>query len=395
MAIPEITPTDLARRLGEVVLLDVREPHEVRAGWIEGSLNVPVRDLADRAASALPDRDAAIVAYCSVGARSHAAAVQLKGMGYASVMNLRGGFGRWRGEDLPWVKGTSLTEEQLDRYARHVVLPSVGVEGQERLLRAAVAIVGAGGLGSPAALYLAAAGVGTLGVIDFDVVEASNLQRQVIHSTDRIGTSKVESAAETIRSLNPDVTVIEHEGVLNAGNAPRILDGYDVIIDATDNFRTRYLINDVSLRLQTAVVHGSIFRFDGQVTVFDPYVGPCYRCLFPAPPPPEFAPNCAEAGVLGVLPGIVGSMQAVEAIKLILGIGDPLVGRLLLYDALAATTDEVSFGRDPSCPACADPAHPPPIVDYDETCVAPPSVLHAVTERAPASSERARGHHAG
>ncbi len=366
--VPEVTPAELADRLSDVVLLDVRDAHEVRAGSIEGSINIPVRDLAAGAPAKLVDRDAAIVAYCAVGARSIAAVVQLQAMGYTNVANLRGGFGRWRGEDLPWTKATSLTPDQLERYARHVVLPSIGVEGQERLLRATVAIIGAGGLGSPAALYLAAAGIGTIGIVDFDVVEASNLQRQVVHRTDRVGTSKVASAAATLRSLNPDVTVIEHDARLTADNVLSTLDGYDVVIDATDSFQTRYLVNDASLHLRTPVVHGSIFRFDGQVTVFTPYGGPCYRCLFPTPPPAEFAPNCAEAGVLGVLPGIVGSLQAVEAIKLILGIGEPLVGRLLLYDALAATTDEVRFGRDPECPACADPGHPPTIVDYDETC---------------------------
>lgn len=366
--IPEVTPGELVERLGQVVLLDVREPHEVRAGAIAGSVSIPLRDLPGRAPVDLPSLEAPIVVYCAVGARSLVAAAQLRSMGYESVTNLRGGFGRWRGEDLPFVKDTNLTSDQLDRYARHVVLPSVGVEGQERLLGATVAIIGAGGLGSPAALYLAAAGVGTIGIIDFDVVEASNLQRQVIHRTDRIGTSKVRSAAETMRSLNPDVTVIEHEGLLTAANVLSILDGYDVIIDATDNFRTRYLVSDASLHLETPVVHGSIFRFDGQVTVFSPFAGPCYRCLFPFPPPPDLAPNCAEAGVLGVLPGIIGSLQAVETIKLILGIGEPLVGRLLLYDALAATTDEVRFARDPSCPACADPAALPAIIDYDETC---------------------------
>ena len=248
------------------------------------------------------------------------------------------------------------------------MLPEVGPRGQERLLASSAVIVGAGGLGSPVAMYLAAAGVGTIGIVDFDDVDVSNLQRQVMHTDDRVGTPKTASAAATLRGINPEVAVMEHAVRLDASNALDVLDGYDVIVDATDSFPTRYLVNDASLHLRTPVVHGSIFRFDGQVTVFQPWDGPCYRCLFAAPPPPEAAPNCAEAGVLGVLPGVVGSMQAMEAIKLLLDIGDPLVGRLLLYDGLAATTDEVRFPKDPSCAACSDPGRLPRLVDYDASC---------------------------
>lgn len=363
----EITTEQLAADPGEYVVLDVREDHEVRAGRIPGSVHLPVGRI-DEVADLVPDHTTPVAVYCSVGMRSASAVDAMRAMGYSDVRNLRGGFGRWVGEGRATERLSALSDAQAARYARHLVLPQVGPEGQERLLGATVVVVGAGGLGSPVAMYLAAAGVGTIGVVDFDVVDASNLQRQVIHPTSRVGESKTASAAATLRALNPEVTVIEHPVRLDAANALEVLDGYRVIVDATDSFPTRYLVNDASLHLRTPVVHGSIFRFDGQVTVFDPWNGPCYRCLFVAPPPPEAAPNCAEAGVLGVLPGVVGSLQATEALKLILGIGDPLIGRLLMYDALAATTDEVRFPRDPDCPACGDPSAPPTLVDYDASC---------------------------
>ena len=363
----EITTDELASRSDDFVILDVREDHEVRTGRIPGSCHLPVARIAE-VGELIPDPDRPVAVYCSVGIRSASAADAMRAMGYSDVRNLRGGFGRWVGEGLPSERQARLTDAQAERYARHLVLPQVGPDGQERLMGATVAIVGAGGLGSPVAMYLAAAGVGTLGIIDFDVVDASNLQRQVIHPTDRVGEPKTSSAAATVRALNPEVVAIEHPVRLEAANVLEVLDGYQVIVDATDSFPTRYLINDASLHLGTPVVHGSIFRFDGQVTVFDPWNGPCYRCLFVAPPPPEAAPNCAEAGVLGVLPGVIGSLQATEVLKSLLGIGDPLTGRLLMYDALAASTDEVRFPRDPSCPACSDPDRLPTLIDYDESC---------------------------
>ena len=281
---------------------------------------------------------------------------------------MAGGFDRWKAEGLPWGDPTGLTADQRTRYARHVRLPEVGETGQLKLLGARVLLVGAGGLGSPAALYLAAAGVGTIGIVDDDVVDPSNLQRQVLHSIDRVGMPKVESARETLLALNPDVKVEMHRERLNAANALTIMADYDVVVDGGDNFPTRYLVNDASLHLRVPVVHGSIFRFEGQAAVFTPYEGPCYRCLHPEPPPPELAPSCAEAGVLGVLPGVIGSIQAMETIKVLLGIGDTLSGRLLVYDALEQDFMSVTVKRDPSCPSCSDPDRPPTLVDYDELC---------------------------
>jgi molybdopterin/thiamine biosynthesis adenylyltransferase len=289
-------------------------------------------------------------------------------MGYRRVASLAGGFDRWKAEGRPWEVPMGLDAAQRARYSRHLLLPEVGEAGQERLLASKVLVVGAGGLGSPVALYLAAAGVGTLGIVDFDLVDATNLQRQVLHNLDRVGRPKVESAAETIRGLNPDVKVVPHAERLGVDNVLEIMSGYDVVVDGADNFPTRYLMNDASLHLRLPVVHGSIFRFEGQATVFQPYAGPCYRCLFPEPPPPELAPSCAEAGVLGVLPGIIGSIQAVEALKLVLGIGEPLVGRLLTYDSLAQEFHTLRVRRDPACPACADESRVPVLVEYDDAC---------------------------
>jgi molybdopterin/thiamine biosynthesis adenylyltransferase len=309
------------------------------------------------------------------------AADTLQKLGYTNVISMSGGFNRWKDSGLPWSKPETLTPDQAQRYSRHLLIPEVGERGQLKLLASKVLLIGAGGLGSPAALYLAAAGVGTLGIVDSDVVDKTNLQRQILHNTERIGRSKVESARETIAALNPDVTVIGFEERLTAANIDRIISGFDVIVDGADNFPTRYLVNDASVKHRIPVVHGSIYRFEGQVTVFKPFDavngddpfgrGPCYRCLFHQPPPPELAPSCAEAGVLGVLPGIVGSIQANEAIKLLLGSGEPLIGRYLLFDALDTTFREVKLRRDPECPVCG--AHPTitDYIDYEGFCASP------------------------
>lgn len=369
--ISEVTPADVHSRLAELTILDVRESDEFTQGAIPGahfiSKGVLERDIANLVA----DTSAELVLYCAGGSRSALAAAALKHMGYENVASMTGGFEAWKTAGLPWGDPTGLTADQKSRYARHTRLPEVGESGQLKLLESRALIVGAGGLGSPAALYLAATGVGTIGVVDDDVVDASNLQRQVLHNVDRVGMAKVDSAVETLGALNPDVKVEPHRDRLNSSNALRILSGYDVIVDGGDNFPTRYLVNDASLHLKVPVVHGSIFRFEGQVSVFDPWDGPCYRCLHREPPPPELAPSCAEAGVLGVLPGVIGSIQALEAIKLLLGIGETLKGRFMVYDALEQEFTVVGIKRDPDCPACGDPSRLPAIVDYDETCRPP------------------------
>lgn len=367
--IREIEPDLLDRRLGEVVVLDVRESDEFEQGAIPGAILTPRGLLESAVAGHVPDPETEVVLYCAGGGRSALAAKTLEDMGYRNVWSLEGGFTRWKQEGLPWKPPDSLTQDQRSRYSRHTLLREVGEEGQSRLLDSKVLLIGAGGLGSPAAIYLAAAGVGTIGIVDDDVVDMSNLQRQVLHNLDRIGQSKVDSARETITALNPDVKVEAHHVRLRADNVLDILADYDVIVDGGDNFPTRYLLNDASLHLRKPVVHGSIFRFEGQVSVFHPYVGPCYRCQYRQPPPPELAPSCAEAGVFGVLPGIVGSIQAVEAIKLLLGIGETLVGRLLTYDALTQEFLDLELRRDPDCPACRDESSPPRLVDYDAGCV--------------------------
>ena len=372
--IREIDPNDLESRLGEVIVVDVREPDEFEQGAIAGAALVPRGVLESSIPTYVTSPDQEVVLYCSGGARSALAAKTLQDMGYINVWSLEGGFTRWKQEGLAWQTPQSLSSEQRGRYSRHILLSEIGEEGQARLLESKVLIVGAGGLGSPAAIYLAAAGVGTIGIVDFDVVDASNLQRQILHNLDRIGHAKVESARETLSALNPDVKIEPHNVRLSAGNVLDILSGYDVVVDGGDNFPTRYLVNDASLHLRKPVVHGSIFRFEGQVSVFSPYEGPCYRCQYPEPPPPELAPSCAEAGVLGVLPGIIGSIQTVETIKLILGIGETLVGRLLTYDALTEDFMNLNIRRDPSCPACGDESMPPRIVEYDATCAHPGSV---------------------
>jgi molybdopterin/thiamine biosynthesis adenylyltransferase/rhodanese-related sulfurtransferase len=372
--IREIQPEEAEARLADATFLDVREQDEHDQGTIPGSIFIPRGHLESQAETKLLDRDRPVVVYCAGGNRSAFATETLQQLGFTDVVSMAGGFGRWKNEGRPWITPQALTSEQRDRYGRHILLPEVGEAGQQKLLESRVLLLGAGGLGSPAALYLAAAGVGTLGIVDMDVVDASNLQRQILHTMDRIGERKVDSAKKTLTELNPDVDVVTYDVRLGADNVVDIIRGYDVIVDGTDNFPTRYLLNDASLLERIPVVHGSIFRFEGQVSVFQPYVGPCYRCLLPEPPPPELAPSCAEAGVLGVLPGIIGSIQALEAIKLLLDLGDPLIGRLLAYDALEQSFRTFKVRRDPECPACGPNAGPIVIAEYDDQCL-PHAVL--------------------
>ena len=354
------------------LFVDVREDDEWEEGHVPGAVHISRGRLESRVEGLIPDKSRPLVVYCSVGARSAFATKVLSEMGYEDVVNLEHGFTDWKRNGFDVTIPRVLTTEQRSRYSRHLLIPEVGEDGQQRLLDARVLLVGAGGLGSPASLYLAAAGVGTLGIVDADVVDESNLQRQIVHSTDRLGEPKVASAKRTLEALNPDVRVVPYQERLTSENVERILaDGWDVIVDGADNFPTRYLVNDASVWHGIPVVHGSIFRFEGQVTVFKPHDGPCYRCLFPQPPPPELAPSCAEGGVLGVLPGIIGSLQANEALKLILDRGDSLAGRLLLFDALGTTLDEVSVRRNPDCPVCGDSPSITEYVDYVEFCSAP------------------------
>ncbi|MCY4069406.1 MAG: molybdopterin-synthase adenylyltransferase MoeB [Acidimicrobiaceae bacterium] len=329
-------------------LLDVREPDEYEQGAIAGAVHIPRGQLESSIENRIADRSRPIVAMCAGGVRSAFAAVTLQQLGYSEVASMAGGFNKWKDEGRDWQRPRTLTDDQRNRYQRHLLVPEVGEEGQIKLLDAKILLLGAGGLGSPAALYLAAAGVGTLGVVDMDVVDESNLQRQIMHNVDRVGDRKVDSAKKTLTALNPEVNVVTYDTRLGADNVLEILDGYDVVIDGADNFPSRYLLNDASVKLGIPVVHGSIFRFEGQVTVFDPLDGPTYRDMLPEPPPAELAPSCAEAGVLGVLPGIVGSVQALEAIKLILGVGDPLRGRLLVFDALEMSFREFKLRADPA-----------------------------------------------
>jgi molybdopterin/thiamine biosynthesis adenylyltransferase/rhodanese-related sulfurtransferase len=358
-----------ARERDDALFLDVREQDEWDEGVVPGAIHVPRGQLESRIEGLVPDRSREVIVYCSGGSRSAFAAKSLGELGYENVSSLTGGFTDWKRNGFPIETPRSLTPAQRARYSRHLLIPEVGEAGQQRLLSSRVLLIGAGGLGSPASLYLAAAGVGTLGIVDADVVDDSNLQRQIIHSTERLGEPKVASAKRTIEALNPDVDVKAYEERLTSENVERILgDGWDVIVYGADNFPTRYLVNDASVWNDIPVVHGSIYRFEGQVTVFKPNEGPCYRCLFPTPPPPELAPSCAEGGVLGVLPGIIGSLQANEALKLLLGAGDTLEGRLLLFDALATTFDEVIVKRDPSCPVCGESPTITEYVDYVEFC---------------------------
>src|SRR3954464_15657950 len=354
--VDETDPSAVSEVLGAdgVVIVDVRESDEWDAGHLPGAKHVTRGHLESRIEGAAPDRSARVILYCASGNRSALAAKTLKDqLGYERVESMTGGYTLWKDRGYAVEVPRTFTPEQRQRYSRHFLLPEVGVEGQQKLLDAKVLLLGAGGLGSPTALYLAAAGVGTLGLVDDDVVDVSNLQRQVIHTTDRVGVPKVDSAEQSIKALNPDVEVRKYPFRLDASNIMEIIEGYDVIVDGVDNFPTRYLLNDATVRLKIPVVSASILGFDGQLSVFAPYDGPCYRCLYPTPPPAELAPSCGANGVLGVLPGTMGLLQATEVVKLIVGAGDPLIGRLLLYDALAASFTELKVRRDPDCPICS------------------------------------------
>jgi molybdopterin/thiamine biosynthesis adenylyltransferase/rhodanese-related sulfurtransferase len=354
---------------GEPLIVDVREQDEWDEGHIPGAVHIPRGNLESRIERAAPDPSRPLLVYCSVGNRSAFAAKTLEEMGYEDVTSLADGFTDWKRNGFPVELQTGLDAPRRARYSRHLLIPEVGEQGQLKLLDSKVLLIGAGGLGSPASLYLAAAGVGRLGIVDADVVDESNLQRQIVHSTERLGEAKVDSAKRTIEALNPDVQVVAYKERLTSDNVERILaDGWDVIVDGADNFPTRYLVNDASVWHDIPVVHGSIYRFEGQVTVFKPGEGPCYRCLFPTPPPPELAPSCAEGGVLGVLPGVIGSLQANEALKLALDIGEPLVGRLLMFDALSAEFNEVKLRRDPDCPVCGEHPTITDYIDYVQFC---------------------------
>jgi molybdopterin/thiamine biosynthesis adenylyltransferase/rhodanese-related sulfurtransferase len=353
--VEEVDPSDVKPLVGNgVPIIDVREAEEYAVGHLPGAKHVPRGYLESRIDAAVPDRKQRVILYCATGQRSALAAHTLKEeLGFEDVASMTGGITLWKDRGYDVEVPQTLTAEQRDRYSRHVLVPEVGLEGQLKLLDAKVLCLGAGGLGSPVALYLAAAGVGTLGIVDDDVVDLSNLQRQVIHKTAGVGTPKVDSAEEAVKALNPDVNVVKYQTRLDASNIMEIIDGYDVIVDGVDNFPTRYLLNDASVRLKIPVVSAAILGFEGQLSVFAPYEGPCYRCLFRQPPPAELAPSCGANGVLGVLPGTMGLLQATEVIKLIVGTGDPLIGRLLMYDALAATTTELKVRRDPECPICS------------------------------------------
>jgi molybdopterin/thiamine biosynthesis adenylyltransferase len=374
--VEEIEPFEAAQEIegGDVVLIDTREPHEFQEARIEGGKLVPPGLLADEIATAAPDKSARTILYCRSGSRSYKAAEQMEALGYTDVASMAGGILLWQEQGLPVVATEGMSAEQRDRYSRHTLLPEVGVEGQLKMLNAKVLLLGAGGLGAPTALYLAAAGIGTIGLVDDDVVDASNLQRQVIHNTERIGVPKTESARLTIEALNPDVKVVEHRMRLDSSNILGILEDYDVIVDGADNFPTRYLLNDASVRLRKPVVSASILSFDGQISTFVPFEGPCYRCLYPTPPPAELAPSCSANGVLGVMAGTMGTLQANEVLKLVIGIGEPLVGRLLLYEALGTRFTELKVRRDPECPICGPDAAEIPesemgrFPDYDLFC---------------------------
>jgi molybdopterin/thiamine biosynthesis adenylyltransferase/rhodanese-related sulfurtransferase len=374
---PEVEPAALEADLRDPAkrpaMIDVREPDEHAQGMIPGTIHIPRGFLELRIERSVPDRQTPVVLYCASGTRSVLAARSLTELGYSDVRSLAGGFTGWKRAGLPWEQPISLRPDQETRYSRHTLLPEVGTAGQLKLLGAKVLCIGAGGLGSPSSMYLAAAGIGTIGVVDDDVVDASNLQRQILHGTDRVGVPKVESAETTLRGLNPDVRIDKHRTRITSDNALALIAPYDVIIDGADNFATRYLVNDVALRLAKPVIHASIFRFEGQITVFPANGSPCYRCLYPQPPPAEDAPSCAEAGVFGVLPGIMGVLQATEALKLVLGLGDTLAGRLLCYDALRTRFRELRLRRDPKCPTCGDDVDRSqiPLIDYEQFCAGP------------------------
>jgi sulfur-carrier protein adenylyltransferase/sulfurtransferase len=358
----------LLERDGKHVILDVREREEYREGHLDGALSLPRGFLEIKVESTLPDKNAPIIAYCAGGVRSLLAAKVMKEMGYQNVISMSGGYSAWKTAGYKWVQDRQFTQEQATRYSRHFLLPEVGEEGQAKLLDAKVLLVGAGGLGSPAAYYLGAAGVGTLGIVDNDVVDLSNLQRQILHTNDRVGKPKTESAKQTIQALNPDVRVVPYQEKLTSQNIMRIIEDYDIIVDGCDNFPTRYLVNDACFLAKKPNVHGSIFQFEGQATVFYPGKGPCYRCLYPEPPPPDMAPSCQEAGVLGVLPGLIGVIQALETIKLIIGKGDPLVGKLLCFNTLSMDINTLMLKRDPACPLCGEKPTIHNLIDYEGFC---------------------------
>ncbi len=373
--IREVTPAeaDALRQRGDIALIDVREAAEWDQGHVPGARHVAKSYLEQEIEGVVPSRDTPVVLYCAGGVRSLFAGQTLAAMGYTNVVSMSGGFQAWKGHGLPWTQPALLSDQQKLRYSRHLLIPEVGSTGQAKLLASKVLLIGAGGLGSPSSLYLAAAGVGTIGIVDFDVVDLSNLQRQVVHTSDRVGEKKVESARRTLTALNPDVNVVGHDEMLVAENVERIIAGYGVILDGTDTFETRYILNDAAVAAGIPVVHASVFRFEGQLTTFIPYEGPCYRCLYPTPPPPELAPGCSVAGVLGVVPGIMGLLQANEVLKLLLGIGETLAGRLLLFDALETEFTELKLRRDPACPVCSDAARaareagtPLPVANYSE-----------------------------
>jgi molybdopterin/thiamine biosynthesis adenylyltransferase/rhodanese-related sulfurtransferase len=377
--IKQATPDEVKALLEQPsppALVDVREPDETEQGIIPGAMVIPRGFLEMRIEDKAPDRSRPVILYCAAGNRSALAAKSLQDLGYADVTSMSGGFGGWKERGYEFVKPQVLKPAQFARYSRHTLLPEVGVPGQMKLLGAKVLLIGAGGLGSPAGMYLAAAGVGQLGIVDFDVVDESNLQRQILHTTDRVGMPKTESAAIAIRQMNPDVKVVQYNTRLDSTNVFDVIGPYDIIVDGSDNFPLRYLLNDAAVFTGKTIVHGSIFRFDGQVTVLDPKRGgPCYRCLFPEPPDPDsdMAPNCAEAGVLGVLPGTVGIIQATETVKLILGIGEPLVGSLLMFDALDMTFRKFKVRKNPDCPVCGEHPTITELIDYEEFCNMPAS----------------------
>jgi adenylyltransferase/sulfurtransferase len=380
--IREVSPEEANARAGKAVFVDVREADEWEKGHVPGALFIPRGFLELRIEEKVPDKDSEVIVYCAGGTRSALGARTLQDLGYGNVVSMAGGFGRWKESGLGVRVPKVLSAEQKERYSRHIKVPEVGEAGQARLLESKVLLVGAGGLGCPAGLYLAAAGVGTLGIADFDVVDLSNLQRQVLHTNDSVGTPKTESAEKRIRALNPDVKVVRHDQRLEASNIMDVIAPYDVIIDGCDNFSTKYLINDAAVLAGKTSVYGSILRFEGQMSVFVPREGPCYRCLFPEATPSEMAPSCDEAGVLGVLPGVVGLIQATEAVKLILGKGESLKGRLLTYDALAMTFREYKVRRDPKCAVCGERPTIRAVADLEWSChVDRPRPEAAVTAR--------------
>ena len=369
--VPEWTPDEVRQRMsngGGYRLIDVREKEEYREGHLPGSVSVPRGFLDMRIEEVVADKDAPVILYCAGGTRSLLAGRTMRELGYTNVVSMSGGYGAWKGAGHPWEADKQFTPDQLNRYSRHFLLPEVGEAGQAKLLDAKVLCIGAGGLGSPTAFYLAAAGVGTIGIVDMDVVDVSNLQRQILHTNDRVGMPKVESAQKTLNALNPDIKVIGYQERVTSENIMELIRDYDVIVDGCDNFPTRYLVNDACFIANKPNVHGSIFQFEGQATVFSPHKGPCYRCLFPEPPPPGAAPSCQEAGVLGVLPGLVGCVQALETMKLILGAGKPLIGRMIYFDTLSMELRIHKLRKDPSCPLCGEHRTITELIDYEEFC---------------------------